>query len=71
MRQQVSESNYKMVNILTQQISAVFNPLIQNTTQSYQQLAHQMGMIADFFWVPPSINQVPVEQPQSTSTTGD
>jgi len=28
-----------MVNLLTQQLGAVFNPLIQITNQSYQELA--------------------------------
>lgn len=32
----MDERNHEMVNMLTQQISAVFNPLIHNTTQSYQ-----------------------------------
>lgn len=34
-RQQMDESNHKMVNILTRQISTMFNPLIQNTNHSY------------------------------------
>lgn len=38
----MDESNHDMVNMLTQQIGTVFNPLIQNTNHSYQQLAHQM-----------------------------
>lgn len=37
MRQQVDTSNHDMVNTLTQQMGAIFNPLIQNTNQSYQQ----------------------------------
>ena len=47
----------------------MFNLLIQNTTQSNQQLAHQMGRIADFFGAPPVlvvplvVNQVPFKQP--------
>lgn len=52
-----------MVNTLTQQIGTIFNPLIQNTNQSYQQLATQMNWIADFFGAPQA--QVwPVVQPQ-------
>lgn len=42
-RQQMDESNHKMVNMLTQQISTLFNPLIQKTNQSYQLLTNQMG----------------------------
>lgn len=38
-----------MVNMLTQQIDTMFNPLIQNTDQNYQLLANQMVRITDFF----------------------
>jgi len=51
-RQQMDESNHDMVQMLTQQMGAVFNPLIQNTTQTNQVLAAQMTRIADFFGVP-------------------
>ncbi|KAK2422316.1 hypothetical protein QL285_032860 [Trifolium repens] len=64
LRQQMDESNHDMVNMLTQQIGTVFNPLIQNTNQSYQLLANQMGRIADFFGAPqvPQIqNVVPLQ----------
>ncbi|KAK2456608.1 hypothetical protein QL285_003958 [Trifolium repens] len=57
LRQQMDESNHDMVNMLTQQIGTVFNPLIQNTNQSYQLLANQMGRIADFFGAPQIPNQ--------------
>lgn len=36
MRQQMDESNHDMINTLTQQMDIIFNPLIQNTNQSYQ-----------------------------------
>lgn len=54
----MDESNHYMVNMLTQQIGIVFNPLIQNTNYTYQQLAHQMGRIAYLFGAP----QVPIQQ---------
>jgi hypothetical protein len=57
LRQQMDESNHDMVNLLTQQIGTVFNPLIQNTNDSYQMLAYQMGRIADFFGTPAPQNQ--------------
>ncbi|KAK2428173.1 hypothetical protein QL285_026709 [Trifolium repens] len=57
MRQQMDDSNHDMVNMLTQQIGTVFNPLIQNTNQSYQLLANQIGRIADFFGAPQVPNQ--------------
>lgn len=34
-------------------MGTIFNPLIQNTNQSYQQLETQMNQIADFFGTPP------------------
>jgi hypothetical protein len=49
LRKQMDENNHEMVNMLTQQIVTVFNPLIQNTNQSYQALVTQMGRIADLF----------------------
>ncbi|KAK2368350.1 hypothetical protein QL285_081551 [Trifolium repens] len=57
MRQQMDDSNHDMVNMLTQQIGTVFNPLIQNTNQSYQVLATQMERIVDFFGAPQVPNQ--------------
>lgn len=44
----MNESNNKIVNMLAKQISTMFNPLIQNTSQSYQLLANQMGRITNF-----------------------
>jgi hypothetical protein len=48
-RQQMDESNHEMVNLLTQEIGTMCDPLIQNTNQGYQTLATQMGRIIDFF----------------------
>jgi hypothetical protein len=59
-RRQMDESNHEMVNLLTQQIDTVFNPLIQSTNQSYQTLATQMGRKTDFFAPPqPVYQQIP------------
>ena len=55
----MDESNHDMVQMLAQTMGTIFNPLIQNTTQSNQQLAAQMTRIADFFGVPQ-----PPRQPQ-------
>lgn len=38
-----------MVNLLTQEMGIIFNPLIQNMNNSYQQLVTQMTQIVDFF----------------------
>jgi hypothetical protein len=74
LRQQIDESNHEMVNLLTHQIGTVFNPLIQNTNDSYQMLAYQMGRIAEFFGTlpqtQPRINQfVPQMIMPAMSTT--
>jgi len=41
--QQMEDANHEMVNMLTQQIGMVFNPLIQQIGSSYQTLNDQMG----------------------------
>jgi len=51
------ESNHEMVNLLTQQIGIVFNPLIQNTNQGYQALATKTRRIVDFFAPPQTVYQ--------------
>jgi hypothetical protein len=58
-RQQMDDSNHEMVNMLTQQLGTVINPLIQNTNDSYQMLTNQMSRMADFFGAPP-IQQQPI-----------
>jgi len=63
-RQQMDESNHEMVNLLTQKIGTVFNPLIRDTNRSYQALTTQMGRIADFF-APPQPVYKPVIQIQN------
>jgi len=57
LRQQMDDTNHEMVNMLTQQIGTVFNPLIQQTHNSYQTLIDQMGRIVDFFGAPPTQNR--------------
>jgi len=63
LRQLMEDSNHEMVNILTQQIGTVFNPLIRDTHNTYLALSDQMGRIADFFGAPPRQNvQIPQVQ---------
>jgi len=64
LRQQMDESNHEMVNLLTQQIGTVFNPLIRDTNRSYQALSTQMGRIAYFFAPPKSVYQ-PIPEVQN------
>jgi len=59
-RQQMDDSNHKMVNLLTQKIGTVFNHLIHNKNQSYQALTTQIGRITDFFTpLQPVYQQIP------------
>lgn len=52
MRQHMNESNHEMIHMLTQQMGTILRPLIQDSTQSYQQLATQMTQIGDFLRAP-------------------
>lgn len=45
----MDENNHEMFNMLAQKIGIMFNPMIQNTNHSYQQLATKMPQIIDFF----------------------
>ncbi|AES96971.2 hypothetical protein MTR_5g043720 [Medicago truncatula] len=67
----MDDSDHDMINLLTQQIGMVFNPLIQNMNEGYQALATQMGRIADFFTPPQTVYQrIPQNQniPQIQNT---
>jgi len=64
LRQQVEDSNHEMVNMVTQQIGTVINPLIRDTNNSYQALSAQMERIANFSGAPPARN-IPVPQNQN------
>jgi len=60
LRRQMNESNHEMVNLLTQQIGIVFNPLIRDINRRYQALTTQMGRITNFFAPPqPVYQQIP------------
>lgn len=64
----MDESDHDMVNRLTQQIGTLFNRLIQNKNNTYQQLAHQMGQLFYFFGVPQAPMQ-PIPKVQGVGTT--
>lgn len=64
-RQQMDESNHEMVHMLTQQMVTILRPLIQDSIQSYQQLATQMTRIGDFFGAPRAqVRQNPTPPPR-------
>lgn len=50
--QQMDDSNHDMMNMMTQQIVTTFNPMIENTNNTYQVLARHMGRISDVFGAP-------------------
>jgi len=71
----MEESNHEMVNMVTQQIGTVINPLIRDTNTSYERLSAQMEHIANYFGAPPARNvpvpqetNIPVEVPTERNT---
>ncbi|MCI18025.1 myb-related transcription factor, partial [Trifolium medium] len=52
LRQQIDDSNHEMVNMMTQQMATVFNPVIENSNAAYQALATRMSQIAEMLGVP-------------------
>ncbi|MCH84687.1 myb-related transcription factor, partial [Trifolium medium] len=52
LRQQMDDSNHEMVNMMTQQMATIFNPVVENSKAAYQALATQMGRIAEILGVP-------------------
>ena len=61
LRQQIEETNLEMVNLVTQQVGMVINPLIRDTNNSYQALSLQMERIGNFLGAPPA-RSIPVPQ---------
>jgi len=53
----MDESNYEMINLLTQEIGTVFNPLIRDINRSYQDLTTQMGRTTYCFAPPQPVYQ--------------
>jgi len=49
----MEDSNHEMVNMLTQQIGTVFNPIIRDTHNGNLALSDQMARIANFLGAPP------------------
>ncbi|KEH27909.1 hypothetical protein MTR_5g049110 [Medicago truncatula] len=52
LRQTMADTNHDMVNMVTQQVTTVINPFIQETNSSYQSISQQMWRIADFLGAP-------------------
>lgn len=64
----MDESNHEMVHMLTQQMGTILRILIQDSTQSYQQLETQIIRIRDFLGAPRAQvlrNPTPPPQPET------
>ncbi|KEH19579.1 hypothetical protein MTR_8g464250 [Medicago truncatula] len=61
LRQKMEETNHEMVNLVTQQVGTVINPLIRDTNNSYQAISLQMERISNFLGAPP-VRITPVPQ---------
>lgn len=64
----MDESNHEMVHMLTQQMGSILRPLVQDSMQSYQQLATQMTRIRDFLGAPRALarrNPTPPPRPET------
>ena len=48
----MDESNHDIVQMLTESLTTILNPLIQNTTELNQQMTAQMARMSDFLSVP-------------------
>ncbi|KEH15865.1 hypothetical protein MTR_0480s0030 [Medicago truncatula] len=61
LKQQMEETNHEMVNLVTQQVGMMINPLTRDTNNNYQVLSLQMERITSFLGAPP-VRSTPVPQ---------
>lgn len=52
LRQQMDDSNHELVNMLTNQMGTIFNPLIQESTETNRQVANQLTRLCNFLGAP-------------------
>ncbi|XP_050894294.1 uncharacterized protein LOC127101025 [Lathyrus oleraceus] len=52
LRQQMDDSNHELVNMLTNQMGTVFNPLIQESAETNRQMANQLTCLCNFLGPP-------------------
>jgi hypothetical protein len=52
LRQQMDDSNHELVNMLTNQMGTVFNPLIQESAETNRQVANQLTRLCNFLGAP-------------------
>ncbi|CAL5207631.1 unnamed protein product [Lathyrus oleraceus] len=48
----MDDSNHELVNMLTNQMGIVFNPLIQESTETNRQVANQLTPLCNFLGAP-------------------
>ncbi|XP_050918332.1 uncharacterized protein LOC127135734 [Lathyrus oleraceus] len=52
LRQQMNDSNHELVNMLTNQMGTVFNPVIQESAETNRQVANQLTHLCNFLGAP-------------------
>ncbi|XP_050890253.1 uncharacterized protein LOC127095628 [Lathyrus oleraceus] len=52
LRQQMDDSNHELVNMLTNQMGTVFNPVIHESTETNRQVANQLTRLCNFLGAP-------------------
>ncbi|XP_050919279.1 uncharacterized protein LOC127136800 [Lathyrus oleraceus] len=52
LRQQMDDSNHELVNMLTNQMGTVFNPVIQESAETNRQVANQLTHLCNFLGAP-------------------
>ncbi|XP_050918790.1 uncharacterized protein LOC127136249 [Lathyrus oleraceus] len=52
LRQQMDGSNHELVNMLTNQMGIVFNPVIQESAETNRQVANQLTRLCNFLGAP-------------------
>ena len=54
LRQQMDDSNHELVNMLTNQMGTVFNPVLQESAETNRQVANQLTRLCNFLGAPAS-----------------
>jgi hypothetical protein len=52
LRQQMDDSNHELVNMLTNQMGTIFNPVIQESAETNRQVANQLTRLCNFLGAP-------------------
>ncbi|XP_050914599.1 uncharacterized protein LOC127129461 [Lathyrus oleraceus] len=52
LRQQMDDNNHELVNMLTNQMGTIFNPVIQDSPETNRQVANQLTRLCNFLGAP-------------------